>query len=102
MELAGRGHLLLRQHDAVPLVAKVAGRVEVEYEVEPVGIAGRGAGGDERIRSAVRAAALFDDLVEAAWDLYRADLYRAVRWPLPSLSGSCETPDLLLVLSRAR
>jgi hypothetical protein len=33
--------------------------------------------------AAVRAAATFGDLVEAAWDLYRPELYRAVRWPLP-------------------
>jgi len=33
--------------------------------------------------AAVRAAATFGDLVEAAWDLYRSELYRAVRWPLP-------------------
>jgi hypothetical protein len=33
--------------------------------------------------AAVRAAAVFGDLVEAAWDLYRAEVYRALRWPLP-------------------
>lgn len=33
--------------------------------------------------AAVRAAGAYVDLVEAAWDLHRADLYRALRWPLP-------------------
>jgi hypothetical protein len=33
--------------------------------------------------AALREAAAFGDLVEAAWDLHRAELYRAVRWPLP-------------------
>jgi hypothetical protein len=34
--------------------------------------------------AAVRAAGAYGDLVEAAWDLYRTELYRALRWPLPA------------------
>jgi hypothetical protein len=32
----------------------------------------------------VQAARTYGDLIEAAFDLYRLQLYQALRWPLPS------------------
>lgn len=38
----------------------------------------------------IQAARVYADLIESTFDLYRWDLYRAARWPLPRASGEDE------------
>lgn len=39
----------------------------------------------------LQAAMAYADLLEAAFDLYRWELYKAAHWPLPDVSGEAET-----------
>ena len=38
----------------------------------------------------LQAAMAYADLLESAFDLYRWELYKAARWPLPEASGEAE------------